>query len=84
MYCAVLGSSLTITVGVKIIFERQKHADAGESKHDATASLGRCSNGNCRDGKIGTDARQLRPCCANPAKVRLGNPYLFDHGSWIV
>jgi hypothetical protein len=64
MSCAVLGSSLTITVGVNVFFERQKHADAGESKHAATASLGRCSNGNSRDGKIGTDARQLRACCA--------------------
>jgi hypothetical protein len=30
--CAVLGSSLTIAVGVKMFFERQKHADAGETK----------------------------------------------------
>jgi hypothetical protein len=80
MSCAVLGSSLTIFVGVKMFFERQKHADAGESKHDATARLADVAVGKCRGGKIGTDARQLRACCAYSAKVRLGNPYLYYHG----
>jgi len=39
MSCAVLGSSLTIMVGVKMFFEHQKHADTGELKHDATLGL---------------------------------------------
>jgi len=59
MFCAAFGSSLTMSLGVKMFFQRQNHADAGELVHERDCSLGRCSSSKCRDGRIGTDARQL-------------------------
>ena len=80
--CAVLGSSLTITVGVKMFFEHQKHADAGESKHYATARLADVAVRNVETAESARMHTNFggRACCACSAKFRLGNPYLYYHG----
>jgi hypothetical protein len=83
MSCAVLGSSLTIAVGVKMFFEHQKHADAGESKHYATARLADVAVRNVETAESARMHANFggRACCAYSAKFRLGNPYLYYHGS---
>lgn len=51
MPCAVLGSSLTIVVGVKMLIQHQKHADAGGLKHDANVRLADVAMGNVDTAK---------------------------------
>jgi hypothetical protein len=64
MSCAVLGSSLTIVVGVKMFFQHQKHADTGELKQDATSRLA--------DAAVRASRRQNRHgCTPNSALLRL-------------
>ena len=82
MSCAVLGSSLTITVGVKMFFEHQKHADAGESKHDATARLADVAVRNVETAESAQSHANCgdRACCAYSAKVRKSVSILL---SWL-